>query len=194
MLRIPVCSSCGIEVSEEAVFCPQCGSKISTTSTSGMNQPFQPKPTANVASQSKRRLYKWITFIVAFIIVFFIVSSLLDSLQPVIIIPSGTILTIQAGSYQYISFSLYRNARLTGSFNATNGINFYIMTYSQFKSYSSSGIDSSYRYMSGKVSQLVIGSLLDKYAEDQYFLVFKNDDLVLSSSVQITQAFTLTAN
>ena len=123
---------------------------------------------------------------------FYVVGRLLNNSQSLIVEEKGTVYPIEAGYYQYGGFTINQNVKISGTFTATNGATFYIMTSNQFATFSSLGITSSYVYTTGKVSQGAINTILSKSTSQEYYLVFINDNLFQSSSVTITQSIVLT--
>ena len=106
---------------------------------------------------------------------------------PVTVATSGTVWPLSAGQYEYLGpVSLSTGASswsTSGSFTASNGITAYILTSSQFQSYSG-GTPSSYYWTSGQASSGSVNA--NGLPPGTYYFVWDNTNLIYSSSVQIT--------
>ena len=109
--------------------------------------------------------------------------------QPTILISAGTVYPISAGSYEYVQFSATQSATLTGTFNDTSSITMYLMTPSEFSSFSSTGTASSYQFTTGSVSQ---GTVNTNIASGTYYIVFVNTNSFTESSVTIISNYQIT--
>ncbi len=116
-----------------------------------------------------------------------------DPLAPVPTIPFGRVIRVGTTynipplHYNATSFRLYYDEAIFGNFTASRGTTLYIMTESQFESFSSNGAPNSFVYTTGNVTVDELGTRL---GPGTYYLVFYNANSALPSQVGITRDFT----
>ena len=157
------------------------------------------KKSSNIFSMIGKGVVALIIIIVLFLIIVSVVTNSTNSGSPsgvsnqpahtpLIIVQSGNVYPLNAGSYEEIQFSISNPSTITGSFTTTNtatrGIDFYIMTPDEFSSFSSSSQVNQYLYTTGLVTSGFIDTNLPA---GTYYLIFNNNNLVETSSVDITQ-------
>lgn len=96
-----------------------------------------------------------------------------SSSSGVTIITKGTEYQVSTGSYGFDQFSLSSAATVSGSFSSTIGITIYIMNPTQFSSFSTTGIASSYDFTTGHVPS---GSINTHLPAGTYHIIFANDN------------------
>lgn len=113
------------------------------------------------------------------------------------IVGANTVLPIDSDRYANFSFTLpprSGDANLTynisGQFTATEGVTIYIMSPSEFSSYST-GASYTYYYTTGEVSS---GSVNATMVSGSYYIVFANTNSASESSVTVFTAITASSD
>lgn len=113
----------------------------------------------------------------------------------VAIASQGTVWNLNAGYYESIGpVDLTSNSTWTisGTFTASNGIDAYVMTSSEYSSWGGSGSPTGYYWTSG--SGVTSGSVNTNLPNGIYYFVFENTNLITSTSVDVTTTIIATAS
>lgn len=208
------CPRCGQPIREGAKFCDTCGSAVQPTSTisSPHAQPASPQVqplTAPSKKKSRTLLYAVVGIVVLVVLVLGGIiglgllsnSGTSNNKQPppppatVTIASQGTVWNLNAGYYEYIGpVDLTSNSSWTisGTFTASNGIDVYVMTSSEYSSWGGSGSPTGYYWTSG--SGVTSGSVNTNLPNGIFYFVFDNTNPITSTSVDVTTTIVATAS
>lgn len=136
--------------------------------------------------KSHKKLWIGIGLVVIVIIIIIIAASIPSS---TVLVKAGSNYTLNAGQYYSIEFPISQQETITGSFNTSHGITFYILTPSEYDSFVTSGSVSSYFYTTGHVS---FGSIDTVLPSGTYYLLFLNTNLIIPTTVVVTSNIMVT--
>jgi hypothetical protein len=127
--------------------------------------------------------------IIAIIALGLFAAHVVSTLTPstVTVVTAGTVWNLDAGYYEEVGpVDLTSSSTWTviGTFTASEGIDAFVMTSSQYSAWGGSGTPSAYEWTSGSgVTSGAVDTLLDS---GTYYFVWDNTNLITSTSVDIT--------
>ncbi len=146
----------------------------------------QNQQTTTPKKKSRKRLYA----VIGVVVVIIIIVAVLAIPRTTALVNGGNVESLSAGQYYYVEFNTTASVTLASSFNATNGVTFYLLSPSEYSSFVSSGSVSSYTFTSGHISS---GSFNTNIGSGTWYAIYYNSNLITSSTITIN-SLTFTAS